>query len=189
MPRPAPFGPNQPPDKPQERAPGWSDEVDKYFPYKNQFQYYGSTPWFIQEVAHIPIRRGYQGFDDFSGSSRSPEQEGWAKTVLFSTDELRPYSFSQGYYEVIEIKSLSEALDEEHRFWLLEVASEREWYLYKLEALENVEAIVKHLLEPGSFIEQLCEHIPLRPWPLDHERLGQFCCWRDRYFENFGRLE
>ncbi|KIO17753.1 hypothetical protein M407DRAFT_32570 [Tulasnella calospora MUT 4182] len=80
--RPAPFGPNRPSKKPREVAPGWSDEVDKYFPYKNQVQYYGSTPWFKQEVAHIPIRRGYQGFDGISASSRSSEQEGWARVRL-----------------------------------------------------------------------------------------------------------
>ncbi|KAG8896786.1 hypothetical protein FRC00_005266, partial [Tulasnella sp. 408] len=171
MPLPAPFGINPPSDKPQEPAPGWSNEVDKYFPYKNQVEYYGSTPWFIQEVAHIPIRRGYQGSDGIASTSHSSEREGWARTVLFSTDELNPFSFSRGYYEVIEIKSLSEALDGEHRFWLLEVNSEREWCLYKLEVLKDVEAIVKHLQRPASHIEQLCDQKPLQPWPLDYEEL------------------
>ncbi|KAG9032796.1 hypothetical protein FS837_002625, partial [Tulasnella sp. UAMH 9824] len=178
MPLPAPFGIDPPSDKPQEPAPGWSNEVDKYFPYKNNVEYYGSTPWFIHEVAHIPIRHGYQPLDGISATSRLSEQEGWAKTVLFSTDELNLFSFSRGYYEVIEIKSLSEALDKEHRFWLLEVNSAQEWYLYKLEALKGVEAIVKHLLKPASHIEQLCDQKPLQPWPLDHEKLDQFFAWR-----------
>ncbi|KAG8918355.1 hypothetical protein FRC01_001906, partial [Tulasnella sp. 417] len=171
MPLPAPFGIDPPSDKPKEPAPGWSNEVDKYFPYKNQVDYYGSTPWFIQEVAHFPIRRGYQGSGGISTSSRSLEQEGWARTVLFSIDALHPFSFSRGYYEVIEVKALPGALEEEHRFWLLEVNPELGWYFYKLEEAANVEAIVKHLLEPTSYIEELCEHQPIQPWPLDHEKL------------------
>ncbi|KIO33403.1 carbohydrate-binding module family 13 protein [Tulasnella calospora MUT 4182] len=53
MPLPASWSFEQPPDKLREVAPGWSDDVDKYFPYKNQTEYYCSTPWFIQKVSHI----------------------------------------------------------------------------------------------------------------------------------------
>lgn len=69
-------------------------------------------------------------------------------------DELNPFSFSRGKHEVIEIKSVSEALDEEHRLWLLEVASQREWYLHKREALENLEVIYSGASSHASILHR-----------------------------------
>ncbi|KAG8946823.1 hypothetical protein FRC04_011370 [Tulasnella sp. 424] len=187
IPLPAPFGTQPSSDKPREIAPGWSDEVDKYFPYKNQVEYYGSTPWFIQEVAHIPIRRSYQISEGIGSISDPAQQEGWAKTVLFTTDAAHPFSFSRGCYEVIEVHPLSGASNAEHGFWLLAVEVDSALKLYKLKPFQKVEAIVEHLRKPGSYIEQICEHRRLRAWCLDQERLKQLLAWRDRYFRNFGR--
>ncbi|KAG8972603.1 hypothetical protein FRC05_009713 [Tulasnella sp. 425] len=187
IPLPAPFGTQPSSDKPREIAPGWSDEVDKFFPYKNQVEYYGSTPWFIQEVAHIPIRRSYQISEGVGSKSDPAHQEAWAKTVLFTIDAAHPFSFSRGCHEVIEVHPLPGASNAERGFWLFAVEVDGEINLYKLKPFQNVEAIVEHLRKPGSYIEQICEHRPPREWCLDQERLDQFLAWRYRYFRNFGR--
>ncbi|KAG8913057.1 hypothetical protein FRC00_003148 [Tulasnella sp. 408] len=55
LPMPAPFGIDHPDKSPRQIAPGWSDEVEKYFPFKNRTDCMASTPWLIHEAAHIPI--------------------------------------------------------------------------------------------------------------------------------------
>ncbi|KIO16469.1 hypothetical protein M407DRAFT_33888 [Tulasnella calospora MUT 4182] len=186
MPPPAPFGIKPPVGKPRDVAPGWSDEVDKHFPYKNHVECYGR--WLMQKVTHIPIRHYYKESNSTSASTCQSEQDAWAKTVLFTTNQVHPFSFSRGYEEVIEVKAVPGAWKEEHSFWFLSVTEEREWDLYTLKTRATLAGIVEHLLKPGCHIEQLCDHRPLREWPIDYGRLDQFLACRDHYFENFGRL-
>ncbi|KAG9017539.1 hypothetical protein FRB90_000885, partial [Tulasnella sp. 427] len=173
--------------KPHPIAPGWSDEVAKYFPHKNQVGYYGGTPWFVHEVARIPIRHYFS--KDNARTSAGEVKEGWAKTVLFSISELNDGSYFRGYDEVIEVHPLPGATGLKPGFWLLQVESSREWNFYKLRRLKGVNTIVEYLRKPGAHIEYLCERRPFVKWPIDQTKLDQFVCWRLRSFEGFGRPE
>ncbi|KIO23864.1 hypothetical protein M407DRAFT_26729 [Tulasnella calospora MUT 4182] len=111
---PAPFGPNPSSDKPHEPAPGWSDEVDKYFPYKNQVEYYGSIPWFIQEVAHIPIRRDYQGSDGVS-AGQAPGHVNKRVGPRPSCSRQTSYVFSVGVMAITKLSRSKRYLKHERK--------------------------------------------------------------------------
>ncbi|KIO33400.1 hypothetical protein M407DRAFT_17669 [Tulasnella calospora MUT 4182] len=139
-PLPAPFGIKLPTDKPKEVAP---------------------------EVAHIPIRRYCPESNGTSSTACQSEKESWAKTVLFTTNEAHPFSFSRGYEEVIEVKAVPGAL--------------------KTNIVSGSYRDCGASSQAWMSIEQLCEHSPLREWPIDYGKLDQFLAWRDHYFKNFGR--
>ncbi|KAG9027274.1 hypothetical protein FS837_004332 [Tulasnella sp. UAMH 9824] len=172
MPFPAPFEIQPSPDPPKQVAPRWSKEVDKYFPHKNRLDCYGSTPWLVHEVLHIPVV--------WPGHQPTPFGEYGARTVLFTVDQVR----NQGCYdEVIEVRPLPGS-DEGNRFWLLGM-SYRDWEFYKLKPIGSLDDIVAHLQHDG--IGALQEHD--EPWPADEDKLDQLSRWMDRHVGEFGKFE
>ncbi|KAG8926438.1 hypothetical protein FRC00_002903 [Tulasnella sp. 408] len=160
------------PDPPKQVAPRWSNEVDKYFPYQNRSDCYGSTPWLVHEVLHIPVvRPGHQSTSDGKYGAR---------TVLFTVDQARN---ELCYDEVIEVRPLPGS-DEGNRFWLL-IMCYGDWEFYKLKPVGSLDDIVAHLQHCG--IGALQEHDG--PWPADDGKLDQLSRWMDRYNREFGKFE
>ncbi|KIO25243.1 hypothetical protein M407DRAFT_244156 [Tulasnella calospora MUT 4182] len=168
MPPPAPFGIQPLLDPPKEVAPRWSAEVDKYFPYKNRSDCYGSTPWLVHEALHIPVV--------WPGHQPAPVGEYGARTVLFTVDEVKDAPF---YDEVIEVRPLPGS-DEGNRFWVLNMAS-GDWEFYRLRPIGSLDDIVAHLQHRGIGALQECDD----PWPADEAKLDQLSRWMQRYKREF----
>ncbi|KAG8917465.1 hypothetical protein FRC01_002438 [Tulasnella sp. 417] len=175
LPMPAPFGVSHHEKSPRQVAPGWSDEVEKYFPFKNRSDCLGSNPWFIHEAAHIPILQ--PGYSPSSGDT-------YARTLLFTVDEPERWSISSGYKEIVEVKP-SPCLGEVHGLWLLQVF-EQDWYFRKLKSTETIQSVINYLQRDGR-VENLLEEPQGECWPLDAEKVDQYLLWNFRYFSNFGR--
>ncbi|KAG8971668.1 hypothetical protein FRC05_010924 [Tulasnella sp. 425] len=159
-------------DPPKEVAPRWSDEVDKYFPYKNRPDCYGSTPWLIHEALHIPVV--------WPGHHPPSVGEYGARTVLFTVEAAEPDS--PFYDEVIEVRPLPGS-DERSGFWAL-VMDCGNWEFYRLRPVGGLDDIVAHLQHDG--IGKLFEND--EPWPADEVKLGQLSRWRYRHNRRFGQL-
>ncbi|KAG9050685.1 hypothetical protein FS837_003412 [Tulasnella sp. UAMH 9824] len=172
MPFPAPFGIQPSPDLPKQVAPRWSNEVDKYFPYKNRSDCYGSTPWVVHEALHIPVV--------WPGHQPAPVGDYGARTVLFTVAEAKNEPF---YDEVIEVRPLPGS-DEGNRFWLLGMNC-GDWEFYRLKPIGSLDDIVAHLQHCG--IGALREHD--EPWPADEVKLDQLSRWMNKYVSEFGKFE
>lgn len=149
--------------------------MEKYFPYKNRPDCIGSTPWFTHEAAHIPILQ--PGYDSAYGGT-------YARTLLFTVDELDKLSVAFGYKEIIEVKPLPRS-GEEHKLWLLQVF-EQEWYFHKIRPTESLESIIGYL-QRGGQVEGLLEDPRAECRRLDAAKVEQYLHWNFRYFVDFGR--
>lgn len=159
-------------DPPKGVAPRWSDEVDKYFPYKDRPDCYGSTPWLIYEALHIPVV--------WPGHHPPSVGEYGAKTVLFTVEAAKPDS--PFYDKVIEIRPLPGS-DERSGFWAL-VMDCGNWEFYRLKPVGGLDDIVAHLQHGG--IGKLFENH--KPWPADEVKLDQLSRWMYRHHTRFGQL-
>ncbi|KAG8946614.1 hypothetical protein FRC04_011508 [Tulasnella sp. 424] len=171
-----PFEVGVPSVAPPEVAPGWSDAVDEYFPYKNRPNFYGGTVWLLHEAFHLPVVQ--------PGHGTSSDEEYGARTVLFKTTELSPSGYRDECLEVIEVRPLPGF--ERFKGLCLLAVDYGEWYFNKLDPTYDLPGIVKYLQDGGN-IDDLRQDPPGRSHlPPDDVKLGQYRLCRELYTKNFG---
>ncbi|KAG8894705.1 hypothetical protein FRC01_012803, partial [Tulasnella sp. 417] len=138
---------------PDQLAPGWFTELEKWYPFANHPNYYGSIPWMVQEVAGIP-----------SGS----------QCILFSSSDIN-YEFGSN----TALIELDLAVGNGSKLLALQWSGEDplDFWLYQLRSEATKEMVIQKVKEGrslGLFLER-------QPWSRNPLYIGQLASWADQH--------
>lgn len=135
------------PELASEGAPGWTRDVERYYPHANDPSYYLSIPWLVRDLAGIPFG---------------------ARCVMVSSEQIDPIKGANA--AIIEVEA---EFGIGGRLLLLLWGGGVEWQLFKFRSLVTSDNIVNYL-KTGVILATLCDPKPLS---LDPVILGQWEVW------------
>ncbi|KIO15638.1 hypothetical protein M407DRAFT_34779, partial [Tulasnella calospora MUT 4182] len=122
------------PDLAAEGAPGWTGDVESYYPFANHPSYYLSIPWLIRDLAGIP-------FD--------------ARCVMVSSQKIDPIKGENAAIIEVEVE-----FGIGGRLLLMLWDELLDWELFKFQPLVSSDNIVEYL-KNGVAVATLCDPHPL----------------------------
>ncbi|KIO18200.1 hypothetical protein M407DRAFT_32141 [Tulasnella calospora MUT 4182] len=138
------------PDLATEGAPGWTRDVESYYPFANHPSYYLSIPWVIRDLAGIP-------FD--------------ARCIMVSSKKIDSIKGKNAAIIEVEVE-----FGIGGKLLLMLWDEDLDWDLFKFRSLITSDNIVEYL-KNGAAVATLCDPHPLL---MDPVTSGQWAIWEVR---------